>query len=285
MRSIATIALSALLFLAGCSSPSGEDSPTPTVPAPPPSPFDLVNGFQVPFDGTGCMDGLVVLLVTFDQAKKSLPPGYEPADAQVLLASPVATDNAAVGVTSIVCGQSSFNGTSLSLGEVMVLVKPPAATGNLSKATFDLYQVASYTNNEGLMEVYDAVGLPYFEAAIETKMTKQPTGSVTGSGKVADEEGTVFTYGVTGLQPDKFTGLVRFWHETANGTLITDYEYKTEQEVGNGNPSCTLTEGKPAAVAAGTTTCQAGKSLALGLPNETWTGWIRYVPRQGNTTA
>ncbi|HLE97737.1 MAG TPA: hypothetical protein VI997_10240 [Candidatus Thermoplasmatota archaeon] len=248
MRILVAIAVA----LAGCFTPT-----TPVDTGTPPGPPVTTGPVHIVDDLTDCHEGDIIVFLDYAAAKRHLPAGFEPGDAQPLLNTPVPVGKAALLANSVTCGSSTAEGGAFREAQVAVSVLPPDVPGEREPA-IDFYEFVHYVpEGSTLLDEMRAVGWNVVAASIEGSTTPSPLGGASGSGAVSDGEGEVYSFTFNAPAPDpthpKLTGIGRFWHTNANGTGHVDYKIDAVSAGGAG--TCTIRAGSEFATVAGKTAC------------------------------
>jgi hypothetical protein len=237
---------------------------------------DANETFTLPYNASSCREGLVVVLVDFAQAQKSLPPGFKARDAQGLLALPIAAGKAAVVINANGCTKSDFQPGGLDEATISIYVDAPNV-GGPQKIETNFYEVVRWTSHEESLQLFRSLGWNIFEGYPNMAIVPLAAGGgVSGNGDVKNDEGIVqHTMGITAPQTEaaKFDG--RFWHVTPTGIAYAEYHASTTSSKGSG--SCSLRSG-PAKTIVGIDSCQNGSTFGLALPSFKWDGTIGNLP-------
>ncbi len=260
------LALTSLLLLSGCSTPSTpEPTPEPEVPVV----------VEIPFNQTGCSESIGLLLVDPAPVQALLPKGYMWRDAADLLGLPQPTGKAAVGFNLVSCA-----GGATGAGEAFegVFIQPPGIaniTVTLAPATLDIYQFAYWTGNMTTQARLAAFGVDVAALEAGGTVTDTPAGSF-GEATVTSAGSPVHSMQFAAAAPQLNTALARFWTQTGNGAAV--FDYNVSQNAAQGTvATCSFGASSVIAAKLAITSCVGQTTAALRFPVQAWTGSIRLL--------
>lgn len=263
------------LASAGCLG-GGAADPLPIPTGPPGLPdYDANATFAVAYNATGCREGIVLALVSFEQAARSLPPGFTPRDAQSALGLPIASGSSAVFLNANGCTNSELAVNGIDEGAVGVYVNPPAVEG-VEPVQDTFYEVARWTTKDEALHLFRSIGWNAMEGRPTIALQPLTGGGNTGTGDVKNDEGIVqHTLGMTAPSSEEGSFSARFWHDTPTGLAYVEYSGTTT--VASGSGSCGIRAG-PARDALGAAACESGRTFSLAIPNFAWESRIVNLP-------
>lgn len=218
-----------------------------------------VGPFEEAFTLRACAETGVVLMIDFDHAESVLPEGFEPADADAFLGSPVPMNQAGVFITATVCEGSTLAEGAYAEAIVGITVEAPDFPGDRVDAV-DMYALGAGTTVNEVMIQLETLGWPVYGSAVANAVETVPTPQASGS--VEDESGEVYAFEIAGPHGTlAVENTYRWWHVASPGVSYVDYEIDIEAYIGT--PTCGIRSGPLAAQAAGTTDCSSPDAMGV----------------------
>lgn len=258
------------LLLAACTSAPGPN-PSPTTGTSPSGGADAP--FVLPNNASDCTEVSPAVFIEPAAAQRFLPAGFRPGDAKDFLGLPGAmTGKAVVLITAVKCKTSPWAPDGYSEGAVAIFVQPPNVPG-VQASPSNMYELGRATNQANLSSLLAAVGWHQIGNSVENAFTAAPP---TGSGRVSDVAGAVYSYGVA-VEPASvdFPVDIRWWHNATLGLAFFDYKFTAKAQFG-ALQQCTFRAGSFAANITGGTGCPRD-NVVLVAPSFAFTGQFRLL--------
>ena len=222
--------------------------------------------FVVANNVTDCREVAVVFFLDFADANAKLPDGFEAADVQGLLGTPVPLGRAGALLTTAVCQQGVLSQGRYDEASIAITVQPPAFGTDLAPSTVDLYEFGRATSVPAHADVLGIVAWPRTGSVVEATASDSP--AIQGSGRVEDAEGELYSYTMTGPPTAvAVSGTFRWWNVGPDGVSLFDYTFEADGYGGGGE--CSVRAGSLAAQIVGATSCSPTDSILIALPGIT----------------
>jgi hypothetical protein len=218
---------------------------------------------------SGCTDALVLGALDTDVAQGFLPAGFHAADGSAFLLGPDAgapteTGRTIAYIDAVSCSASSLGG-AVGVGHNGIQVHPPRLTNHtLGPATYEFYMVEQYYSHPDLVALltdHEIAAVQQADVASMHESTAGPLG--TGSGRVADRAGPLYSFEYERAAPSELDGLVRLWYVAPEGVGYWPILFQQAEGHLGAVTACAARAGSFAATLLGTA-CD-GNAIAAGV--------------------